>query len=119
MGSILRLPSLSDTKNTEATMLMFSNPDSGPRSGPAGKEGSRDRRNLTVRFSPDSGKTWPTSRVIESGPSGYSDMAVAPNGAVFLLYEAGQAEATGPFIPGSVTLAKFNWEPLVQHASGN
>lgn len=119
MGSIARLPAVGDWGNNEATTLLFSNPDSGPSASPAGKHGSRERRNLTVRLSPDGGRTWPTSRVVEAGPSGYSDMAAAPNGKIYLLYESGRADTTGPFIPGSITLARFNRAWLVQGEAGD
>jgi sialidase-1 len=50
---------------------------------------SRDRRNLTVKLSYDEGKTWPVSRLIEEGWSGYSDLAVAKDGTIFCFYGRG------------------------------
>jgi sialidase-1 len=112
MASTVRLPAASEESKNESstapTTLLFANPNSGPGAGPAGKQGSRERRNLTVRLSEDTGQTWPTSRVIAPDASGYSDMAVAPDGIIYLLYEADRADPTGPFVPGSLTLAKFN-----------
>jgi sialidase-1 len=90
------------------TALLYSAPNSGPGTGPTGKEGSRERRNLTVRLSDDDGKTWPISRVLDAGPSGYSDLAVGPDGTIYLLYEAKSLEPKGPFIPATLTLARFN-----------
>jgi len=90
------------------TALLYSYPNSGPGTGPTGKEGNRERRNLTVRLSDDDGKSWPTSRVLDEGPSGYSDMAVGPDGTIYLLYEAKSLEPTGPFIPATLTLVRFN-----------
>lgn len=52
---------------------------------------SSRRRNLTLRTSPDEGRTWTDSRVIRAGPSGYSDMAVLPNGIVLCVFENGEA----------------------------
>ena len=55
-------------------------------SGPGGP----DRIEMTVRVSYDEGKTWPLSRrVKEEGGSGYSDLAVLPDGTIGCLYEAG------------------------------
>ena len=113
MGSAVRLPAEIDLdakargQNEVKATILFANPNSGP-TGPAGKQGSRERRNLTVRLSEDNGGSWPVSRVIEPGPSGYSDMATAPDGTIYLLYEAGRTEPTGPLVPASITLAKFN-----------
>jgi sialidase-1 len=92
----------------QTTALLYSYPNSGPGTGPTGKEGNRERRNLTVRLSDDDGKNWPTSRVLDTGPSGYSDMAVGPDGTIYLLYEAKSLEPKGPFIPAKLTLARFN-----------
>ena len=50
---------------------------------------STRRGNLTVRRSADRGKTWTSERVVEPGPSAYSDMAQLPDGRVALLCEAG------------------------------
>jgi sialidase-1 len=102
---------LTDAKG-RTTALLYSHPDSGPGARPAGADGSRERRNLTVRLSDDDGQTWPTSRVIDAGPSGYSDMATTPDGAIYLLYEAQSLEPNGPFIPATLTLARFNREWL-------
>jgi sialidase-1 len=123
MASTARLPVAGNVeaqaRGAKATTLLFSNPNSGPGAGPTGKQGSRERRNLTVRLSDDSGRTWPTSRVIAAGPSGYSDMAVAPDGTIYLLYEADRADPTGPFIPGSITLATFNRAWLLEGDPAN
>lgn len=47
------------------------------------------RVNLTVRASMDDAKTWPLSKVLWAGPSGYSDLAALPNGQIACLYEGG------------------------------
>lgn len=46
-----------------------------------------DRKQLTVRLSEDDGQSWTASRLIEGGPSGYSDLAVLPDGTILCLYE--------------------------------
>ena len=67
-------------------------------SGPGGP----GRRDLTIRLSRDEGDTWPVHRVLERGPSAYSDLAVLPNGDVGCLYEAGDEH---PY--ETITFARF------------
>ena len=64
---------------------------------------------MTVKLSEDEGATWPVSRAVEPGISGYSDLAVGPDGAIYLLYERGTASSShynprsllpGPVRPG-------------------
>lgn len=45
------------------------------------------RINLTVRASRDDGKTWEASRVLVPGKAGYSDIAVGPDGMIYVLYD--------------------------------
>lgn len=47
-----------------------------------------ERRNMTLRLSMDSGKTW-LSKTLFSGPSAYSDMAILKTGEIGCLFEAG------------------------------
>jgi sialidase-1 len=105
MASLAVVP---DTNGVGSRMLVFSHPDSS-QSDPEKTTtwGARERRNLTLRLSPDEGATWPTARVIEPGPSGYSDIAVAPDGTIYVLYESGGVDSRGAFIPQSITLAKI------------
>ncbi len=82
MASIVSHPSKSGT-------LIFSNPHSLGRDK-EGKEipaGRGKRQNLTIKLSRDDGKTWPINKVLESGPSAYSDLAVLPDGTIVCLYE--------------------------------
>ena len=72
-------------------LLVFSNPDM-PTS---------ERRNVTIKLSYDEGKTWPVSRALEQGPSGYSDLAAAGDGIILCLYERANR---------FLTLARFNQE---------
>ena len=58
------------------------------------------RRVLTVRLSRDEAKTWPVSRVAESGPAAYSDMATNRSGDVLLVYEGDNYK--------TVKLVRFN-----------
>jgi sialidase-1 len=63
----------------EDRRLLFSNP------------ATPDRRvQLTVRLSPDDGRTWTVARVLETGASAYSSIAVLADGSVGVLYERGE-----------------------------
>lgn len=62
----------------EPSVLLYSGP------------GGPDRIEMTVRVSYDEGKTWPVARRLKlKGGSGYSDLAVLPDGTIGCLYEAG------------------------------
>ena len=60
------------------SVILFSNPASTNR-----------RERLTVRASFDEGQTWPVARLLDARPSAYSCLAVLPDGAIGVLYEAG------------------------------
>ena len=63
-------------------IILFSNPAS-----------TSGRINMTIRASYDEGLTWPSSRVLHTGPSAYSDLAMLANGQIACLYEAGSVHA--------------------------
>jgi sialidase-1 len=69
--------------------VLFANPDS--RSETTGSTDVRIRRreNLVLRLSYDEGETWPVAKVLDPGISGYSDLALGPNGTIYCLYEEG------------------------------
>jgi sialidase-1 len=69
-GCLLRLPD-ADGK----PRWLFSNP-AGPK-----------RRNLTVRLSHDEGKTWPRSKLLQTGDAQYSSLALLPDGTIGCLYD--------------------------------
>lgn len=50
------------------------------------------RKNLTARISYDSGKTWSSGKVIDKGPSSYSEITVLADGSFGVLYEPGHGE---------------------------
>ena len=107
MGSIIRYPK---KPSGGPVYLLFSNPDN--LSCEDGKEvpgKNRDRKNLSVKLSKDDGQTWPVSRVLEPGPSMYSDLAVAADGTIFCFY--GRSAKKG-FAGDRLTLARFNLEWL-------
>jgi sialidase-1 len=101
---------LSTAKTDEKNRLLFSNPDNLARAD--GKDVvNKDRKNLTVRLSYDEGKSWPIKRSIEPGSSGYSDLAVLPDGKILCYYETGSGEP-GSFPNRLLVLARFNLEWL-------
>ena len=90
MGSILKL---SQQSERSIPIIAFANPDNLENTlTPPGRNLAHDRKSLTVKLSPDDCETWPMSRVIEEGPSGYSDMAQASNGTILCIYENGMLE---------------------------
>ena len=65
-------------ENGKSGVLLFCNPAS-----------LSQRTNLTLQVSFDDARTWQISRVLHSGPSAYSDLAVLANGQIGCFYEAG------------------------------
>lgn len=100
-ASLVRVPG--NSREAAAT-LVFANPDNRPASSP-NATGSRERRGLTVRLSADDGQTWPVHRVLDSGPSGYSDLAAGPDGSLWCLYEN---SPDSPLSYASLTLVRFD-----------
>ncbi len=86
--------------------ILFTNPDNLERTLPGLGEVNRDRKRLTVKVSTDDCSSWTASRVIEEGPSGYSDLAIAPDGAILCLYECGIIERMAD--DKHLTLARFD-----------
>jgi sialidase-1 len=110
MASLCRL---SEKGKHDRDRLLFANPDNLLRNGKEGSPGTmRDRKNLTVKLSYDEGKTWPVARVLEPGTSGYSDLAVGPDGTIYCLYERGSTDGKDHFATRTLTLARFNLEWL-------
>jgi sialidase-1 len=53
--------------------------------------GGRGRReNLSLQFSRDGGTTWSPPKIIDPGPSAYSDLTVLPGGDLLCLFESGE-----------------------------
>ncbi len=61
----------------ERSVILFANPDHASK-----------RIRTTVRASFDEGKSWPVSRLIDAGPSGYTSLTRMPDGRIGLLYES-------------------------------
>jgi sialidase-1 len=110
MASLCRL---SEKDKQDRDRLLFANPDNLLRGSREGAPGTmRDRKNLTVKLSYDEGKTWPVARVLEPLTSGYSDLAVGPDGTIYCLYERGSTDGRDHFATKTLTLARFNLEWL-------
>jgi sialidase-1 len=104
MASLLRLRQRAEAGES---VYLFCNPDNLENElTPAGGNLAHDRKRLTVKMSVDECRTWPYSRVIEPGPSGYSDLAEAPDGAILCLYECGMIERMTD--TRSLTVARFD-----------
>jgi sialidase-1 len=112
MGSIERV---TWPDGEEPGVVVFANP---ANEGPApksthwrdGRTGVAQRQNLTVRASYDDCQTWPVAKALEPGWSGYSDLAVAPDGTLLCFYECGRVDGR-MCDDQSLTLARFdlNW----------
>jgi sialidase-1 len=87
--------------------ILFTNPDSESLPG-AHKTGHGLRRNLTLKMSEDEGKTWPVARLLHEGSSGYSDVAVAPDKTIYVIYEAA-LEQGNPANSITVLRFKLDW----------
>jgi len=106
MGSMIRATVAADaTSRVPTGPILFANPDSASVSLPGAADRFRDRRNLTVRLSRDECATWAASRVLDPGPSAYSDLACAPDGAILCLYERGYQSSHAD--PAELALARF------------
>ena len=106
MASLLAVPT------REQQLLIYAGPDnltSAKTKEPKPGTG-RDRKNLTVQLSRDDGQTWTAKRVLEPGPSAYSDLAVGPDGRVHCFFERCKAVGTGsPYARLSLVSFKPDW----------
>jgi sialidase-1 len=66
------------------------------------------RSDLTVRLSRDDGKTWAGYWLVTAGPSGYSDLAMTPDGRMLLSYESGRQ-----IYSEKITFARFDQSVFV------
>lgn len=78
-GAIVRYSSTAD--GASKNRLLFSNANS-----------AAGRKNLTVKFSHDEGRTWSEGKVVDPGGSAYSDLTVLADGSIGILYEPGHQE---------------------------
>ncbi len=64
---------------------------------------SSSRNHLTVKLSNDEANTWPIAKLIDAGPSAYSDLAVTTDGTILCMFENGSKR---PY--EKLSLARFN-----------
>ncbi|MBN1341621.1 MAG: exo-alpha-sialidase [Phycisphaerae bacterium] len=81
---------LTDAKRQDKNRVLFSNP------------ADKKRVRMTVRLSYDECKTWPVAKLLNEGPSAYSDLCVLPDMTIGCLYERGKKS---PY--ETITLARF------------
>ncbi|ETZ23179.1 exo-alpha-sialidase [Pedobacter sp. V48] len=91
MATIIRL------QDKEKSGILFINPDTKDVPKPP-------RKNLTARVSYDEGQSWTVKKVINASSSGYSDVAVTPDGTIYCLYETN----TSNDFNYSMVLKRFN-----------
>ncbi len=100
------------TESFPGPLLLFSNPHTTDHEHSA-------RRDVTIKLSRDSGKTWPISKVLQTGPSAYSDLAVLPDGTILCFYENGtdtpKIKRKRDWAYANLTLARFNLEWLMSN----
>ncbi|MBC7817529.1 MAG: exo-alpha-sialidase, partial [Planctomycetaceae bacterium] len=113
MASIIRL---SEKPASDKNRIVFANPHNLARADGKEEAGkSRDRKNVSIKLSEDEGQTWRYDKVLESGYSAYSDLAVLPDGTMLCFYERGRRSTSADKKPTSysyLTLARFNLEWL-------
>lgn len=105
MASILRL---NWPQPGRPGRILFANPDTTEQTM---VRWALDRKRLTVKMSEDDGATWTVLRVLEEGPSGYSDLACLRDGTVFCFYECDIV--TRMCDDRYLRLARFGLEPDV------
>jgi sialidase-1 len=106
MGGIVRY------NHDGQSLILFSNPHNLDKAkGKAEPGKNRDRKNVSVKISRDEGRSWPVNKLIEDGPSMYSDIAVTQSGAILCFYgRSGDNQGVAAFAGGRLTLARFNLE---------
>jgi sialidase-1 len=111
MASICRLTT---SPPADKNRLLFANPHNLEREGKTKPQPGqhRDRKNLTVKLSYDEGQTWAVSKPLEPGISGYSDLAVGPEGIIHCLYERGGTDGKTATRTAFLTITRFNLEWL-------
>ena len=95
MSSIIKV---STKDNGGKSRMLFVNPDTRVNPKPP-------RMNLTAKLSYDEGQNWTVQKVINPGASGYSDVAVGPDGTIYCLYET---NTVGKGFNYSLILKRFN-----------
>ncbi|QDS98824.1 sialidase family protein [Adhaeretor mobilis] len=116
-GCMAGIVSHPGTVESKPHLLLFSNPDTTNRA-------HKNRENLTIKLSEDGGRTWPVSRVLQPGPSAYSDLAVLNDGTILCFYESGDPQTPRKhgrrWAYSFLTVARFNlqWLTNGKHHEG-
>lgn len=110
MASTIRLSS--KLGGASRNRVLFANPHSFEPRDASNPDGSWKRQNVSVYLSYDEADTWPVVKSVEPGVSGYSDMAVLPDGTILLFYERGTPQGERATYTGALTVARFNLEWL-------
>jgi sialidase-1 len=109
MASLIRLTAEPAQKRNR---IVFANPDSRPASGAFSKEfNMKARDDLRIRLSYDEGKTWPVSKLLQEGATGYSDIAAGRDGQLYIVYEHVVDDGT-PERKRNLTFARFSLDWL-------
>lgn len=92
----------------QASMIRFTEEDSHDKnrvlfSNPA----SQKRERMTIRLSYDECQTWSAGKVLNAGPSAYSDLCIASDMSICCLYERGEENAYE-----TITFDRFDLEWL-------
>jgi sialidase-1 len=77
-----------------------------------GPDGDGERHPARFR----EGQTWPVNKSLDAGFSGYSDLAVLPDGTILCFYERGSIDGKNSFGSDRLTVARFNLEWLTDGA---
>jgi sialidase-1 len=108
-GCMAGLVSHPGTPQGKRPFLLFSNPHTTERA-------HKRRVDVTIKLSEDGGRTWPVSKVLQPGPSAYSDIAVLPDGTMLCFYESGDPSCPKKYgrlwAYSFLTVARFNLEWL-------
>ena len=70
------------------------------------------RKELTINLSIDEGRSWQPKRVIEHGPTAYSDLAVLSDGTIVCVFETGEKSSRKDLAIARFNLEWVNSEPL-------
>jgi len=104
MANLIRWTSAKDGGKNR---IVFSNPHNLERAGAKPGQG-RDRKNLSLKLSYDEGETWPINKTLEAGGSGYSDLAIAPDGNLLCFYERTVVDEATKKRTSCLTLARMS-----------
>jgi sialidase-1 len=107
MANIIRWTTANDVNAGSKNRIVFSNPHNLERANAKPGQG-RDRKNLSLKLSYDEGETWPINKTLEAGSSGYSDLAIAPDGTLLCFYERSKFDEATKKRTAYLTLARVS-----------